>query len=142
MAIEAARAGEQGRGFAVVADEVRSLVGRTRQATEEITDLAGQTQQQVNSAIDTMHKMEHVMKRSFAMTGDASLSLQQIQQQASHALQLARNIAIALQEQQQASQEIAANTEQISMQTKSLNASIEETADTAEYLTSLAEELD
>ncbi|MFE8070749.1 methyl-accepting chemotaxis protein [Marinobacteraceae bacterium S3BR75-40.1] len=37
--IEAARAGDAGRGFAVVADEVRSLVGRTRESTEQIGEV-------------------------------------------------------------------------------------------------------
>ena len=35
--IEAARAGEAGRGFAVVAGEVKSLAGQTAHATEDIT---------------------------------------------------------------------------------------------------------
>jgi len=140
-AIEAARAGEQGRGFAVVADEVRTLAGRTREATEEITNMAQQTQQEVSNAIGAMREVAESVNRSFDMTQVADQSLQQIQQQAAQALQLASDIAMALQEQQQASQDIARNTEQISVQTQSLNTSIDETAQTAKHLTTLAAEL-
>jgi len=140
-AIEAARAGEQGRGFAVVADEVRSLAGRTREATEEISDLAHQTQQQVGNAIGAMGEVGDSVNRCFAMTVEADRSLQQIQEQASQALNLARDIALALQEQQQASQDIARNTDQISMQTQILNTTIDETAQTAHHLKALAADL-
>ncbi|MGD8938843.1 MAG: methyl-accepting chemotaxis protein [Gammaproteobacteria bacterium] len=140
-AIEAARAGEQGRGFAVVADEVRNLASRTREATEEITSMAQQTQLEVSNAIGAMREVAESVNRGFDMTQKADHSLRQIQQQASQALRLASDIAVALQEQQQASQDIARNTDQISVQTQNLNASIDETAQTAEHLTTLAAEL-
>lgn len=49
--IEAARAGEAGRGFAVVASEVKSLAGQTAQATGEIADKIAEVQASVQQAV-------------------------------------------------------------------------------------------
>ena len=46
-AIEAARAGEHGKGFAVVADEVRALAEASEKSAQQIQDLVGQIQQDV-----------------------------------------------------------------------------------------------
>jgi methyl-accepting chemotaxis protein len=43
-AIEAARAGEAGRGFAIVAGEIRALAANASEASEQIKDIVGRTQ--------------------------------------------------------------------------------------------------
>ncbi|MBL4941846.1 MAG: CZB domain-containing protein [Colwellia sp.] len=56
-AIEAARAGEQGRGFAVVADEVRTLAQRSAEASNEISNLIEQVNQQMEQVIEGIHEV-------------------------------------------------------------------------------------
>src|SRR6185369_13007429 len=84
--IEAARAGEAGRGFAVVASEVKDLSGQTAKATEEIS-----------AHISAMQRA----------TGDTVTAIQGIVGTIGQISEIAETIAIAVEQQGQATQEIA-----------------------------------
>ncbi|MCR4435671.1 MAG: methyl-accepting chemotaxis protein [Clostridiales bacterium] len=58
-AIESARAGEHGRGFAVVADQVRKLADETNQAAGKIKELIQSVQDETQSAVIVMRKVNN-----------------------------------------------------------------------------------
>ena len=54
--VEAARAGDAGKGFAVVAAEVRNLAQSTANASKEIGDLLGQSNDEIRTGVELVSK--------------------------------------------------------------------------------------
>ncbi len=108
-AIEAARAGDQGRGFAVVADEVRGLASRTSVATAEIHTMITTLQAGSQQAVEAMQRSREQAQHSVSRAAEAEQSLQAIHSRVNEISEMSARIAVAVEQQSAASEEISRN---------------------------------
>lgn len=112
-AIEAARAGEQGRGFAVVADEVRTLASRTRESTDEISQMIDGLQSDVSGAVTVIQSGVDRATRAVEGTREADHSLASVVERIATIVEHVTHVATAAEEQSSVSEEINQNLTRI-----------------------------
>jgi methyl-accepting chemotaxis protein len=87
--IEAARAGDAGKGFAVVANEVKALAGQTAKATDEIAGQVASIRKATGSAVDAIQR---ICATIADLNSTASLIASAIDQQGDATREIAHNV--------------------------------------------------
>jgi len=108
--IEAARAGDAGKGFAVVASEVKSLANKTAEATKEI-----------------IQQIDGIQAATEGTVG----SIEEIAKQINKMNEIAGQVAVSVEEQNTATQEIARSVQQAAGSTAEVAGSIVSVAQAA-----------
>ncbi|MDR2550267.1 MAG: methyl-accepting chemotaxis protein [Desulfobulbus sp.] len=101
--IEAARAGDAGKGFAVVASEVKELANQTKQSTARISD--------------QIRNIQGATRDSVRSIGSVNSTLEKINA-------IAKEIEMAVSQQQNASDEITKSTQSVALETSGVSRSL------------------
>ncbi len=98
-AIEAARAGEQGKSFGVVAQEIRSLAEQSRQATAQVRLILGEIQRITNLAVLATEQGSKVVEGGVKQSTDTDAAIRLLSASINDAAQAAIQIAASSQQQ-------------------------------------------
>ena len=110
--IEAARAGEAGKGFAVVANEVKNLANQTAKATGEITAQIAEIEATTRDAVNSVGEIGRAITD---VQGVSSAVAVAIEEQGAATQEIARNVV----QTTQAAQEVAERIASVSVEAQS-----------------------
>lgn len=140
-AIEAARAGEHGRGFAVVADEVRKLAERTTNATQEISGMISQIQNDTKTAVNSINSGNDEVQAGKELAESAGQAMNTIVETTNRVVDEINQVATASEEQSITSSQIAQNIETINNVSKETLTGIHHMASATDDLNNTTEDL-
>jgi len=112
-AIEAAKAGEHGKGFAVVAHEVKSLSEQSRQATRQVREILGEIQKGIGAAVMITEQGAKTVAQGVEQTTQAGQAIRALADSIADAAQAAAQIAASSQQQLAGMDQVALAMENI-----------------------------
>jgi len=130
--IESARAGEAGRGFAVVADEIRALSERTRQETENITQILGALEENANETARAVERSLEVGDVQEEMIAEVAGQFEEMNTNVSELVADVDEIGRMLENLSQANTEIVTHITQLSATTQEVTASAQQSTELTE----------
>ena len=140
-AIEAARAGEQGRGFAVVADEVRSLASKTQESIVSINSIIESLQQGSSEAVTAMKESQKEAINTIENARESGEALSEVSEAIQNIKDMARQIAVASEQQSSVTLDISRNVQEISSISEQTAQGAAESVRASDDLSAQAEEL-
>ncbi|HEX9942614.1 MAG TPA: methyl-accepting chemotaxis protein [Thermoanaerobaculia bacterium] len=136
-AIEAAAAGDHGRRFSVVAEEVRRLAQRSQESVESVRNLldefAGSIRATVVATEEGSTEAGRVLERARA----AAAAIEDLRGASSDTARVAREISLATQQQNAASDEVVLTLKEVSQVVQRMADSLKQFTETADRLNRL-----
>lgn len=139
--VEAARAGEHGRGFAVVAAEVRTLAEQSRQATAQIKSILQDIQRATNVTVMATEEGTKGVEKGVQLSQQTRVSIDQLSSAINLSSQNATQLVAAGQQQSAGVEQVAMAMQNINQATMQTLASTRQAEKAAQNLNELARRL-
>jgi methyl-accepting chemotaxis protein len=139
--VEAARAGEHGKGFAVVAAEVRNLAEQSRQATAQVKAILSDIQNGINATVMATEEGTKVVDVGVGLAAQAREVIAQLAGVIGESAQAAMQMVAGGRQQASGVEQIALAMQNINQATVQSLASTRQAEKTAQDLNDLARSL-
>jgi methyl-accepting chemotaxis protein len=139
--VEAARAGEHGKGFAVVAAEVRNLAEQSKQATMQVRTILSDIQDGINATVMATEEGTKVVDQGLELAGQTGAVIERLADTIDEAAQVAIQMRAGGQQQAAEMAQIALAMQNINQATTQSLASTRQAEKAAQDLDNLARSL-
>jgi methyl-accepting chemotaxis protein len=136
-AIEAVAAGAEGRRFAVVAEEVRHLAQRSQESVESVRNLLDEFSGSIRATIVATEEGSKEAARVLERSRAAASAISELRQASGDTSRVARQISMATQQQNAASDEVVMTLREVSLVVQRMTGGLKNLSGTADRLNSL-----